>query len=157
MPVSRQRLFSLAALAATALAPLRSRATDSTMAAPAPGPAQGPAAKERCVFQVSDADPAKWSLTLGNVANAQAALGKDGVELEIVAFGPGVDGLKSDSPHAAHVAEALRAGVQVNACQNTMRNRHLAPADMLPAIGYVPSGVVEIMRRQREGWACIRS
>jgi intracellular sulfur oxidation DsrE/DsrF family protein len=164
MPLSRQRFLSFAALAAAALVPARGRTAD---AAVAPGNASSPAARapdspasrfvERCVFQVSDADPAKWSLTLGNVMNAQAALGRDGVALEIVAFGPGVDMLKAGSPVAARVAEAQQAGVHVAACQNTMRNRHLVEADMLPAMGYVPSGVVEIMRKQREGWATIRA
>jgi len=31
------------------------------------------------------------------------------------------------------------------------------PADMLPGIGYVPSGVVEVMKKQQQGWAYIRS
>jgi len=38
-----------------------------------------------------------------------------------------------------------------------MRGMKLVPTDMLPAIGYVPSGVVEVMRQQQQGWACIRS
>ena len=29
-------------------------------------------------------------------------------------------------------------------------------ADMLPDIGYVPAGVVELMKKQKEGWAYIR-
>jgi hypothetical protein len=32
----------------------------------------------------------------------------------------------------------------------------LTKADMDPAIGYVPGGVIEIMKRQSEGWAYIR-
>ena len=115
------------------------------------------ATKPRAVFQVSDADPAKWNLTLANVGNAQEALGKDAAEIEIVAFGPGIDMLRKDSPVAARVAEALHGGVRIVACQNTMRARKLTPADMLPEIGYVPSGVVEIMQREREGYASLRS
>ena len=126
--------------------------TAGAFAADNPAPA-----KTRAVFQVSDADPQKWSLTLANVANAQEALGKDAAEIEIVAFGPGVDMLKKDSPVAARVAEAIHNGVRVVACQNTMRARKLTPADMLPEIGSVPSGVVEIMQRQREGYAYLRS
>jgi intracellular sulfur oxidation DsrE/DsrF family protein len=114
------------------------------------------ATKQRAVFQVSDADPAKWNLTLSNVGNAQEAIGKD-ADIEIVAFGPGIDMLKKDSPVAARVAEAIHNGVHIVACQNTMRARKLAPADMLPDVGYVPSGVVEIMQREREGYAYLRS
>ena len=146
MPVlPRRHLLALGAAAALAL---HVPAALADSAAPA---------KTRAVFQVSDADPQKWSLTLANVANAQEALGKDAAEIEIVAFGPGVDMLKKDSPVAARVAEAIHNGVRVVACQNTMRARKLGPADMLPEIGTVPSGVVEIMQRQREGFAYLRS
>jgi len=44
----------------------------------------------------------------------------------------------------------------VLACENTMRGRKLAPTDMLAKIGYVPSGVVEIVKKQKAGWAIIR-
>lgn len=32
----------------------------------------------------------------------------------------------------------------------------LTKDDMLPNIGYVPAGVVEIIARQRQGWAVLR-
>jgi intracellular sulfur oxidation DsrE/DsrF family protein len=42
------------------------------------------------------------------------------------------------------------------ACENTMKAQKLVYADMLPKIGYVPAGVVELMKKQREGYAYIR-
>ena len=37
-----------------------------------------------------------------------------------------------------------------------MRNSKLVYADMLPDIGYVPAGVIEIMKKQQQGYAYIR-
>jgi hypothetical protein len=37
-----------------------------------------------------------------------------------------------------------------------MTNQQLAKSDMLPGIGYVQAGVVELMKRQQQGWAYIR-
>ena len=37
-----------------------------------------------------------------------------------------------------------------------MKAQKLAYDDMLPAIGYVPAGVVELMQKQQEGYAYIR-
>lgn len=54
-------------------------------------------AKQKVVFQVSDADPAKWNLALNNARNVQAELGKDSVQIEIVAYGPGLGMLKRES------------------------------------------------------------
>ncbi|MDE2454466.1 MAG: DsrE family protein, partial [Burkholderiales bacterium] len=110
--------------------------------------AQAAEAKTRAVFQVSDADPAKWNLALNNVANVQQALGAGAVELEIVAYGPGIRMLQDDSVVGNRIADALAAGVAVVACQNTMKAMKLEPADMLPKIGYVPAGVVEIIQKQ---------
>jgi intracellular sulfur oxidation DsrE/DsrF family protein len=45
---------------------------------------------------------------------------------------------------------------KVNACQNTMRGQHLTKDDMLSDIGYVPSGVIEIIKKQEEGYAYLR-
>ncbi|MEP6874880.1 MAG: hypothetical protein ABI887_10990 [Burkholderiales bacterium] len=110
----------------------------------------------RVVVQVSEADPARWSLVLNNVKNLQDDLGADKVSIEIVAFGPGIGMLKFDAPTNSRVSEAVKAGVTVNACENTMRNQKLVRADMHPNVSYVPSGVVHLVKRQQEGWAYLR-
>lgn len=111
----------------------------------------------RVAFQVSDADPRKWTLTLNNVRNAQKELGAEHVVAEIVVYGPGIDMLRAGSEVAAQVKDALQAKIAVLACENTMRGRELKHADMLPDIGYVPSGVGELIRRQAEGYGYIRA
>jgi uncharacterized protein len=120
--------------------------------------AQTTAAKaNRVVLQVSDADPAKWGLALNNAGNVQAEFGGAAqVAVEIVVFGPGIGMLKSGSPVGARIAAVLQSGMSVVACENTMRGQKLTPADMLPTIGYVPSGVAEIVRKQQQGWAYVR-
>lgn len=116
-----------------------------------------PAAKNRALFQVSDNDPARWNMVLNNMINLREGVGGESIEIELVAFGPGLHMLKADSPVKARIADALKSGVAIDACQNTMKGMKLTPADMLPEIGYVPSGVVEVMRKQQQGWAYIRS
>ncbi|MDP2371000.1 DsrE family protein, partial [Rhodoferax sp.] len=116
-----------------------------------------PAARpHKVVFQVSDADPAKWSLALNNAKNVQTDLGKDQVAIEIVAYGPGIGMLRMESVAGARVTEAMAAGVSVVACENTMHNLKITRDDMLPKIGYVAAGVVQLMVRQKEGYAYIR-
>ena len=110
----------------------------------------------KIVIQISDNDPAKWNLVLNNAKNLQDDVGAAQVDIEIVAYGPGISMLKIESPAGARIADAIKAGVQVTACENTMRSQKLLKDDMLPAISYVPAGVTEIMRRQSEGWAYLR-
>jgi hypothetical protein len=113
-------------------------------------------AKQKVVFQVSDADPKKWALALNNAANVQEELGKKNVDIEIVAYGPGLGMLKLESEVGERVKSALEEGVKVVACENTMQKQKLTQSDMLPNLGYAKAGVVEIMAKQAEGYAYIR-
>jgi hypothetical protein len=110
----------------------------------------------KVVIQVSDSDPAKWNLALNNAKNIQQELGKNNVQLEIVAYGPGIGMLKFDSEVGNRLTEAVGNGVLVAACGNTMKGQKLTPADMHATAKIVPAGVVEIIKRQREGYAYIR-
>ncbi len=114
------------------------------------------AADHKVVFQVSDNDPGKWNLTLNNAFNVQKVLGKGDTDIEIVVYGPGINMLKMDSTVGNRIDQAEKAGIKVVACENTMHAQKLTKEDMLPEIGYVPGGVVEIMKLEGEGWAYIR-
>ncbi|MES2412298.1 MAG: DsrE family protein [Pseudomonadota bacterium] len=118
--------------------------------------AQTAAKRNRIVIQVSDNDPAKWNLALNNAKNLQEDVGAANVDIEIVAYGPGIGMLKLESPTGARIADAMKANVKVLACENTMRGQKLTRDDMLAGISYVPAGVTEIMKKQTEGWAYLR-
>ncbi|MBS0327802.1 MAG: DsrE family protein [Proteobacteria bacterium] len=119
-------------------------------------PADAAGTENRVVMQVSDNDPGKWNLALNNAHNLQQALGASNVKIEIVAYGPGIGMLQADSIVGNRVDDAVHSGVTVAACENTMHAKKLTKADMLDKITYVPGGVVEIMKREQEGWAYIR-
>jgi len=123
---------------------------------PAVARSQAGKPKNKLVLQVSDNDPGKWGLALNNAANVQADLDAENVDIEIVVYGPGISMLKSESPLAKRVSAALKSGVKVVACENTMKAQSLTYANMLPDIGYVPAGVVELMQKQQQGYAYIR-
>jgi uncharacterized protein len=112
--------------------------------------------KQRLVIQVSDNDPAKWGLALNNARNVQQDLGKDNVQIEIVAYGPGLAMLKADSKVGERLADALDSSVGLIACENTMTNTKVSRSQMYDGIAYVKAGVTHIMKRQQEGWAYIR-
>jgi intracellular sulfur oxidation DsrE/DsrF family protein len=142
----RRRSFTAAAAAlAAAVLPV-----GATRAQPAAGK------PNKVVLQVSDADPHKWTLALSNAYNVQNGVGADSVDLEVVVYGPGIGMLKNGSAVADRVASAMKSGIRVVACENTMAAQKLTPADMLPNIGYVPAGVVELMQKQQQGYAYIR-
>jgi len=140
--------LALAAITAVLMLPVNSHAAAKTKAASAK--------KDKVVFQVSDGDPKKWNLTLNNIHNVQEALGRDKVQIELVAYGPGIGMLKMESEVGNRVDDAVASGVKVVACETTMRGMKLTKKDMLNSIGYVPGGVIELMKREHEGYAYIR-
>ena len=116
-----------------------------------------PVAENRVVIQVSDADPGKWNLALNNARNLQTDLGAKNVDIEIVAYGPGIGMLKADSVVGNRIGEALAAPAS--------RVRRLREHDARPEAREARHagrhrlrrrGVVEIMRRQQEHWAYMR-
>ena len=113
--------------------------------------------KNRALFQVTDNDPARWNIILNNMQNLKDGVGAEGVEIELVAYGPGIAMLKGDSVVKQRISEAAKNGVTILACQNSMRGMKLMPSDMLTEISYTPAGVVEVMRKQQQGWAYIRT
>jgi intracellular sulfur oxidation DsrE/DsrF family protein len=112
--------------------------------------------RDKVIIQVSDSLPEKWNLALNNARNLQEAIGRDKVDVEIVAYGPGIEMFKMESEVGNKVDKAIAEGVKIVACQNTMKARKLTQTDMLTSIAYVPAGVVEIMRKQQQGWAYLR-
>jgi hypothetical protein len=64
--------------------------------------------------------------------------------------------LKGDSVVAKRVADALKNGVKVVACESTTKAMKLTYVDMLAGVGCVPAGVVELMRKPQQGYAGIR-
>ena len=47
---------------------------------------------------VSDGDAARWNMALNNARNVQQELGADQVQVEIVAYGPGIEHAQGRAP-----------------------------------------------------------
>lgn len=112
--------------------------------------------RQGVVVQVSDDNVATWNQALNVVRNIQAEYGKDKVDVELVVFGNGAGLLKFDSQLANRINDTMAGGAKVVMCQNTMKARKLTDADMHAGIGFVKAGVVEIIEKQKQGWAVLR-
>jgi len=118
----------------------------------------------RVVFHVDQNDPKVMNLTLNNVQNVTAyyeSIG-DTVEIEVVAYGPGLHMLRADtSPVATRVATISLEldNVTFAACGNTLRKmeeKSGSTVELLQEAEMVSSGVVQLIMRQEQGWAYVR-
>jgi intracellular sulfur oxidation DsrE/DsrF family protein len=116
--------------------------------------AQAAPAKQHVIIQVSTPEQRIWNQAINYVENLQELYGKDN-EIEIIALGWGIGMLKFDSPLATRVADSMKRGAKLQACEVTMGRQKLTKQDMLPDIGFVPAGLGHIIKRQKEGWSYI--
>lgn len=112
--------------------------------------------KRGVVVQISDNDPAKWDMALINVKNLRKEFPAESMDIEIVAYGPGLEMFKKDTPLEQRLDEAARAGVKLLACANTMEATRTSREQLNPSVAVVKAGVVEIMQKQEQGYSYIR-
>ena len=118
----------------------------------------------RLAVQVDVNDPAVMNLALNNVSNAAQHYSELGqkVEIELVAFGPGLHMLRDDtSPVKARIKSMSEAmpNLTFAACGNTRENMTRVEAKDIPIISQakvVKAGVVRLMELQEQGWSYLR-
>jgi intracellular sulfur oxidation DsrE/DsrF family protein len=122
--------------------------------APAPPPISAPAPL-RAVFHISDPSRAVALRGLHNARNALRALGTADARFVLVVHGGALAWLRRAEPEnlGGEVAELLATGkVEVRICANTMAEHHWELAEMVPGVHVVPSGTLEVLRLEREGF-----
>ena len=117
----------------------------------------------RIALQVDQNDPAIMNMVLNNATNVieyYRGKGED-VDVEVVAYGPGMHMLRADtSPVADRIKKLKEMGkVQFSACNNTKQNMEKTEGhaiSILPEATVVPAGVVRLMELQEQGWSYVR-
>lgn len=119
-----------------------------------------PFAEKKVVLQISDEDAYKQNLVLNVASNLIKYYGPDRVDVEIVAFGPGLRLLFAENDNGSRIESlANDSGVRFSACDNTVANvtRVLGHAPVLnPRAGHVDAGVVRIMELIEQGYVLIK-
>jgi intracellular sulfur oxidation DsrE/DsrF family protein len=127
-------------------------------------PALAEGVNHRVVFHVDQNDPKLMNLTLNNVQNVTKyyeSIG-DTVEIQIVAYGPGLNMYRADtSPVQDRISTiALQIPtVTFAACGNTLHKMEAKsgkPVELVSEAEVVPSGVVQLISLQEQGWAYVR-
>ena len=119
-----------------------------------------PFAEARVVLQISDSDPGKQTLVLNVANNLVKHYGPDRVDVEIVAFGPGLRLLFAENSNGDAIDRLARdSGVRFSACANTiaaMTRLRGAPPVISEHAREVSAGVVRIMDLVGEGYTLVK-
>jgi len=118
-----------------------------------------PFAEKHVVLQISDPNPFKQTLVLNVASNIIKHYGADKVDVEIVAFGPGLRLLILDNANTNRIKNLGAEGVRFSACQNTIKafTKKLGEEPELnPAAVKVSAGVVRIMDLVAQNYTLVK-
>jgi uncharacterized protein len=130
----------------------------AAMAEPKPLPDK-PFVEHRIVLQLSDSDAKKESLVISVANNLIKAYGPDAIAVEVVAFGPGIDVLRTGNANRTRVESLIAQGVKFDVCVNTLdtieRETGKRP-DIIPGAVPVQVGVGQILSLTENGYTLVR-
>jgi intracellular sulfur oxidation DsrE/DsrF family protein len=133
--------------------------TSVLTATPALAADEKPFAEHKVVLQISDNDPTKQTLVLNVAGNLLKAYGTDKVDIEIVAFGPGVRLMFAENVNKGRISGLNAEGVRFAACNNTItkmtQNLGHEPA-INPNAVRVGAGVVRILELTGQGYTLVK-
>ena len=121
--------------------------------------ASGDVKKHRIVIQVSTDDVRTQNIAMNNAVNLQKALGQDNVEIEIVAYGPGLTMLTDKSTASKRVPNLAMQDITFSACGNTKANMEKKSGhkiELVDGVRVVQAGVLRIMELQEQGFSYVR-
>ncbi len=118
----------------------------------------------KVVIHVDDNDPARMNMALNNVANVKKYYDSvdHKVEIEVVAYGPGLHMLRADTSPVIDRISAMSLEIDnltFSACGNThaaMTKKAGKDVQLVDEANMVPSGVIQLITLQEQGYAYIR-
>jgi hypothetical protein len=112
--------------------------------------------KLKVVWDVSDSDTATTAGVFRQVNNALTLV--PDLEIEVVFHGPAIYNMVKDSTvFASRIVIAKQKGVQLSVCNNSMKRLKVDASQLVQEAGVVPSAVVELIKRQAEGWSYLKA
>ena len=118
-----------------------------------------PFAEHKIVLQLSDNDAKKQALVISVAYNLLKAYDPDKVAIEVVAFGPGIDLLRTESSNRKLVESLIAQGVRFDVCLNsvdTVERETGKRPDIIPAATPVQVGVGQILYLTENGYTLVR-
>src|ERR1700757_3771816 len=122
--------------------------------------------RHRIAIQVDQNDPQVMNLALNNATNVieHYRSKNEDVDVEIVAYGPGLNMLRADTSPVQDRIRRLKdlvfpGKIQFSACNHTKQGMEKAEGhaiSVVPEATIVPSGVVRLMELQEQGWSYVR-
>jgi len=108
------------------------------------------------VWDLSSADTTVQAAVFRQVNNARALV--PDLQVEVVFHGQAVFAVMNDSlQFASRVKLAKEKGVTLAVCNNSLKRLKIDPSKLMAETMVVPSAVVELIKKQAEGWSYLKA
>ena len=108
------------------------------------------------VWDLSSTDTSEQAAVFRQINNALAQV--PDMQIEVVFHGQAVYAMMKDSTRfTARIQAAKEKGVTLAVCNNSLKRLKIDPSQIAAEGIVVPSAVVELIRKQSEGWSYLKA
>ena len=110
----------------------------------------------KIVFDITSGDTLIHQTALRHVTMMSAAYPQS--EFEVVIYSGAIDMVLKEKSTVALAIQKLESNPRVSfkVCEATMKRHNVDKSKLLPKVGTVPDGILEIVYKQSEGWGYIK-
>jgi len=113
-------------------------------------------AEHKIVFQLTSADTTVHKMLVRQLSNVLSAAPNS--KVEVVCHGPGITMLTTLKTIVhPKITELKGKGIEFVVCENTLAERKVTKEEIVPEAAFVKAGIIEIVKKQEEGWSYIRA
>ena len=116
-------------------------------------------ATKKVVLQISDPEPFKQTMVLNVASNLLTYYEGTEIDMEIVAFGPGLRLLQEGNANRERIKTLMDMGVRFSGCENTVENFTKilgSPPKIQEGVTMVPAGAGRILQLNDAGWQILK-
>lgn len=112
--------------------------------------------KYKALWDLSSADTTVQAAVFRQVNNSRVLM--PDLEVEVVLHGKGILlAIKDSTQFRERIRRAKEMGVKMVVCNNSLQRLKVDPAQLSSDVSVVPSAVVEMIKKQDEGWRYIKA
>lgn len=114
---------------------------------------QGP---HRIIWEINSKDTAVHSSIFRQINNVLAEA--PDTRIEVVFHGNAIQVVTADSSlHLDKLKRDMQRGVAFAVCNNSLKRYKVDPSRILPGVTIVPVAILELVKKQEQGWSYIKA
>jgi uncharacterized protein len=114
--------------------------------------------KIRSVIHIDQEESSRLETALGNINNFLEEIPPEDSDLRVVVHSGAVKLFRNDeaADHGEKMRALSRKGVKFMVCSNSLSRLKIDRAELVDVAEVIPSGIVELIRLQHEGFAYVK-